>query len=157
VDRRNRSKKSRNPKCKHKLPQKKYLIYEGCYIQFEINGEVVSDELTNQLNEKANELFQNLVTPIFKELIEEYDGENGFQVKVVPDKPAIMGIKKHNSVMIKHPDGMEMIICIYWVEGHDKIVAENIMMVTLNKVFNMYEVTRDDLKKKIKFLAGLQG
>lgn len=117
----------------------------------------MSDELTNQVNEKANELFRNLVTPIFKELIEEYDGKNGFEVKVVPDKPAIMGIGKHNSIMIKHPDGMEMIICVYSVEGHEKIVAENIMMVTLNKVFNMYEVTKDDLKKKIKFLGGLEG
>jgi hypothetical protein len=117
---------------------------------------VVSNELTDLLNQKANEMFQNLVTPILKELIEEYDGENGFEVKVVPDKPAIMGIKKHDSVMIKHPDGMEMVICIYWVEGHDKIVAENIMMVTLNKVFNMYEVTSDDLKKIIKFLGGLE-
>jgi hypothetical protein len=116
----------------------------------------VSNELTNPLDEKANEVFQNLVTPILKELVEEYDGENGFEVKVVPDKPAIMGIRKHNSIMIKHPDGMEMIICVYWVEGHDKIVAENIMMVTLNKVFNMYEVTQDDLKKKIKFLGGLR-
>ena len=34
---------------------------------------VVSDDLTGQLNEKANELFENLITPIFKELIEEYD------------------------------------------------------------------------------------
>jgi hypothetical protein len=118
---------------------------------------VLSEDLTGQLNEKANELFENVITPIFKELIEEYNGENGFEVKVVPDRPTIMGIKKHNSVMIKHPDGMEMIICLYWVEGHDKIVAENIMMVTLNKAFSIYEVTRDDLKKKIKFLAGLAG
>ena len=118
---------------------------------------LVSDELTNQLNEKANELFQSLIIPILKELVEEYDGENGFEVKVVPDKPAIMGIKRHNSVMIKHPDGMKMIICVYWVEGHDEIVAENIMMVTLNEVFNMHEVTKDDLKQKIKFLGGLEG
>ncbi len=116
---------------------------------------VPSEDLADQLTEKANELFENLVTPIFKELIEEYNGREGFEVKVVPDIPSIMGIKKHNSVMIKHPDGMEMIICLYWVEGHDKIVAENIMMVTSNKVFNIYEVTKDDLKKKIKFLAGL--
>lgn len=116
---------------------------------------VVSKESTNPLNKRADEVFQNLVTPILKELVEEYDGENGFEVKVVPDKPAIMGIRKHNSIIIKHPDGMEMIICVYWVEGHDKIVAENIMMVTMNKVFNMYEVTKDDLKKKIKFLGGL--
>ncbi|HEX9666932.1 MAG TPA: hypothetical protein VGA95_10305 [Thermodesulfobacteriota bacterium] len=117
----------------------------------------MSEDLTSQLNEKANELFENLITPIFKELIEEYNGENGFEVKVVPDRPAIMGIKKHKSIMIKHPDGMEMIVCLYWVEGHDKIVAENIMMVTLNKAFNIYEVTKDDLKEKIKFLAGLEG
>lgn len=117
---------------------------------------VVSEELTSQLNEKANELFENVITPIFTELIQEYNGENGFEVKVVPDKPAIIGIRKHNFVMIKHPDGMEMIICVYWVEGHDKIVAENIMMVTLNKVFNMDDVTKDDLKKKIKFLGGLE-
>jgi len=37
------------------------------------------------------------------------------------------------------------------------IVAENIMMVTLNKVFNMYEVAKGDLKQKIKFLMGLAG
>jgi len=73
----------------------------------------MSDDLTSQLDEKANELFENLITPIFKELIEEYGGENGFEVKVVPDKPAIMGIRKHNSLMFGHHDGMEMIICIY--------------------------------------------
>ncbi|MGB7293852.1 MAG: hypothetical protein WBD99_16920 [Thermodesulfobacteriota bacterium] len=115
------------------------------------------DDLTGQFNEKANELFENLITPIFKELIEEYGGKNGFEGKVAPDKPAIMGIRKHKSLMINHADGMEMIICAYWIEGHDKIVAENIMMVTLNKVFNMYEVTKDDLKNKIKFLGGLPG
>ena len=53
---------------------------------------VISDELTSQLNEKANELVDNLVTLIFKELTEEYSGENGFEVSVVADKPAIMGI-----------------------------------------------------------------
>lgn len=115
----------------------------------------MSENLTDQLSEKAKELFENVVTPIFKELIEEYNGEDGFEVKVVPDRPAIMGIKKHNSVLIKHPDGMEMIVCLYWVEGHDKIVAENIMMVTSNKVFNIFEVTKYDLKNSIKFLAGL--
>ena len=113
----------------------------------------MSKESTNPINKKADEVFQNLVTPSLKELVQEYDGENGFEVKLVTDKPAIMGIRKHNSIMIKHPDGME--ICVYWVEGHDKIVAENIMMVTLKKFFNMYEVTKDDLKKKIKFLGGL--
>jgi hypothetical protein len=117
---------------------------------------VLSEDLTNRHSEKANELFENVITPIFKELIEEYNGQDGFEVKAVSDRPAIMGITKHSSLMIKHPDGMEMIICLYWVEGDDKIVAENIMMVTLNKAFNIYEVTKDDLKKKIKFLGGLE-
>lgn len=64
---------------------------------------VMRDEVNSQLNEKANELFDNLVTSIFKELIEEYSGENGIQVSVVADKPTIMDIPKHDSLLISHP------------------------------------------------------
>lgn len=117
----------------------------------------MSKELAIELNKKANEAFENVITPVFQELIEEYNGNNGFEVKVVMDRPAITGIRRHKSIMIKHPDGMEMVICLYWVEGYDKIVAENIMMVTLNKALSIYELARDDVKKKIKFLAGLGG
>ena len=69
----------------------------------------MSKELAIELNKKANEAFENVITPVFQELIEEYNGNNGFEVKVVMDRPAITGIRRHKSIMIKHPDGMEKI------------------------------------------------
>jgi len=105
--------------------------------------------------EKAFEVFENIVNPVFLDLIEECDNVNGYEVARVNESPLIMGIERYSSIMIKHPDGVEMIICVYWIGGHDKLVAENIRMVTLNKSFNIYDVTREELKKQIKFLAAL--
>jgi hypothetical protein len=59
--------------------------------------------------------------------------------------------------MIRYRDGTEIIIGIYWVEGHDLIVAEKKIMLTLDQVFNMYELAKDDLKKKIRFRGDLAG
>ncbi len=108
-----------------------------------------------QLTEKAFQVFQNIVNPVFVELIQEYNNVNGYEVVIVNESPLIMGIERNSSIMVKHPDGLEMIICVYWIGGHDKLVAENIRMLTLNKSFNIYDVTGEELKKQIKFLADL--
>ncbi|MFQ5786801.1 MAG: hypothetical protein ACE5H1_02360 [Thermodesulfobacteriota bacterium] len=115
----------------------------------------MSDDLNQLIKDKAFQVFEIIVNPVFSELIEEYDNVKGYEVVIVNESPLIMGIELYNSIMFKHPDGMEMIICVYWLGGHDKLVAENIRMVTLNKVFNIYEVTKKELKKQIKFLAAL--
>lgn len=109
-----------------------------------------------QNSEKIFEVFKNIVEPSLQELIEEYDGVGGFEAKIVSDCPIITGIEVYDSIMFQHPEGFEMIICVYWVRGSDKIIAENISMVTLNKALDIYQVTKDSLKHLIKFLAGIE-
>jgi len=115
----------------------------------------LSEELTWQITEKANEVFKKVVKPALQELVEEYDGAGGFEVKIVSDSPLITGIEKYTSIMFIHPGGLEMIVCIYWVRGSDRIVAENISMVTLNRALNIYGVTKEELKKVVKFLSAV--
>ena len=116
---------------------------------------VLSEDPTRHLNEKVQDVFRNIVEPVFEELIKEYDGVNGCEVKIVPESPVIMGIERHSSIMFKHPIDIEMIVCVYWTVSSDKIVAENISMLTLNKTFNIFEVTKEELKKQVKFLGGM--
>jgi hypothetical protein len=58
--------------------------------------------------------------------------------------------------MISHPGGVEMIICVYWVKGSMRLVAENIRMVTLSKTFDIFTVTKELLGKQVRFLGGLE-
>ncbi len=109
------------------------------------------------LNERANIVFDQVVAPAFEDLIGLYNGVGGYVVKVVPDSPLITGIKRHSSVMVRHPNVLEMIVCVYWVEGSERLVAENIRMVTLSKTFDIYSVTKEGLLKQLKFLSGLEG
>ena len=49
-----------------------------------------------------------------------------------------------------------MIVCVYWIGGSDRMTAENIMMVTLNRALDIYQVTKEELKKQVKFLDGVK-
>ena len=107
------------------------------------------------LDDKANDVFRNIVIPSFRKLIEEYDKVGGYEVKVVSDSPIIMGIEKYSSISVKHPSGHEMIVCVYWVKNSERLIAENIQMVTLNKSFGLFSVTTDELVPQLKFLTAL--
>jgi len=111
--------------------------------------------MDRELESRVDEVFEKIVKPVFKELIEQYNAVNGYEVKIVPECPLIMGIKRHKSIFLKHPDGIEMIVCVYWIEGYERLFAANIMMVSFNKTFDIYTVSREELKKQIKFLGGL--
>lgn len=116
----------------------------------------VSDRSDFNLAEKIDDVFENMVGPVFEEFIEEYGGSRGYEVKLVPDGPLIMGIDRYASIMFKHPNGLEMIVCVYWVSGSERLIAENIRMVTLNKTFDIFSLTRGELREQIAFLAGLK-
>lgn len=108
------------------------------------------------LSERVNDVFNNTVIPSFEKLISDYDQVGGYEVKVVSDSPIIMGIEKYSSLLVKHPGGQEMIVCVYWVKNSERLIAENIQMVTLNKSFNIFSVTQEELESQLKFLTGLR-
>gem|GEM_PF-1562556 len=108
------------------------------------------------LTDKVDDIFKNTVGRVLGEFIEEYNGAPGYEVKLVPDGPLIMGIDRYTSIMFKHPNGLEMIVCVYWISGSERLVAENIRMVTLNRTFDIFSVTREGLREQIGFLAGLK-
>lgn len=115
----------------------------------------MKDKSDWKLNEWANAVFDETVIPVFSDLIEAYNGVGGYVVKTVPESPLITGIKRYASIMVKHPGSLEMIVCVYWVEGSSKLVAENISMVTMSKTFDIFAVTREELLEQVKFLCGL--
>lgn len=108
------------------------------------------------LEQKIEEVFRDIVEPVVSDLMNEYNQAPGFEVKLVPDGPLIQGIERYISVMFKHPNGVEMIVCVYWVSGSHRLFAENIRMVTLNKMFDAFSITKEELKEQISFLAGLK-
>jgi len=116
----------------------------------------VSDQSELNLAEKVDDIFENIVLPVLGKFIEDYSGAPGYEVKFVPDGPLIMGIDRYSSLMFKHPNGLEMIVCVYWVLGSERLIAENIRLVTLNKAFNIFSITREELCEQIGFLAGLK-
>lgn len=116
----------------------------------------MSDHFDLNLEERVDGIFENIVGPVFGEFIEIYNGAPGYEVKPVPDGPLIMGIDRYASIMFKHPNGLEMIVCVYWVSGSQRLVAENIRMVTLNKTFDIFSITQEELREQIGFLAGLK-
>jgi len=107
------------------------------------------------IDDRVNDVFNTIVIPSFESLIKDYDQAGGYEVKVVSDSPIIMGIEKYSSILVKHPSGQEMIVCVYWVKNSERLIAENIQMVTLNKSFNIFSVTVDELTSQLKFLTGL--
>lgn len=108
------------------------------------------------LNERVNDVFNTIVLPSFQSLINDYDQVGGYEVKVVSDSPIITGIEKYSSIMVKHPGGQEMIVCVYWVKNSERLIAENIQMVTLNKSFDIFSVTKEELENQLKFLTALK-
>ena len=84
------------------------------------------------------------------------DGDDGYEVKIVSDGPIIIGIEKYSSIKVKHPGGLEMIVCVYWVKNSERLIAENILLITHNKSFDLFSVTKEDLASQIKFLSGLK-
>ena len=47
------------------------------------------------INERVDEVFKNIVMPAFEALIKDYNGVDGYEVKIVSDGP----IKKHETVI----------------------------------------------------------
>jgi hypothetical protein len=117
--------------------------------------DVLKDKSGWLLNERVNAVFDETVTPVFHDLVKAYNGAGGYAVETVYESPLITGIKRYASIMVTHPGGLEMIVCVYWVEGSSMLVAENISMVTLSKTFDLNSVTRQELTEQLKFLCGL--
>ena len=107
------------------------------------------------IEEKVDEVFNTVVLPAFKIMIDDYDQVGGYEVKVVSDSPVIMGIEKYSSILVKHPGGQEMIVCVYWVKNSKRLIAENIQMVTLNKSFFLDSITKEELASELKFLTAM--
>lgn len=107
------------------------------------------------LNERVNVVFDETVTLVFHDLVKTYNGIGGYVVETVSESPLITGIKRYASIKVTHPVGLEMIVCVYWVEGSGLLVAENITLVTLSKAFDLNSVTREELTEQLKFLCGL--
>jgi hypothetical protein len=114
----------------------------------------LSDELSRQIAEKVNKAFEKSVEPGLRELVIEYDGVRGLEVKIVSDCPSISGIGRYASIMFTYPGGLEMIVSVYWVIGSDRIVAENLSLITLKRDLNIYQITKEELKKQVKLLVG---
>lgn len=109
-----------------------------------------------ELDNKVDDVFRSVVMPAFQSMINDYDQVVGYEVKIVPDSPVIMGIEKYSTIMVKHPGGQEMIVCVYWVKNSERLIAENIQMVTLNKSFDIFSVTKEELESELKFLTGMR-
>ena len=109
-----------------------------------------------ELDNKVDEVFRGVVLPAFQSMIDDYDQVGGYEVKIVSDSPVIMGIEKYSTIMVKHPGGQEMIVCVYWVKNSERLIAENIQMVTLNKSFDLFSVDKEELESELKFLTGMR-
>ncbi len=115
----------------------------------------MAEDLGNEIRDRVSKIFIETVDPLIDELIAEFDGLNGIEVRIASDMPVIMGIKEYRSILFKMPSGVEHMVCIYWIEGEEKIVAESIRMVTINRAFDIFDLNVGELKKTIKVLAGL--
>jgi len=116
----------------------------------------MSQDSNWEMDDRVDEVFKKVVIPAFKSLIDDYDQVGGYEVKVVSDGPLIMGIEKYSSIMVKHPSGLEMIVCVYWVKNSERLIAENILLITHNKSFDIFSVTKEELSSQLKFLSGLK-
>lgn len=115
----------------------------------------MAEVYTIQLKNRVNEIFLECIEPVMHELVSEYNGIQGIEAKIVSEGPAMMGIEKYLSILFKFPDGVEHLICVYWIVGEEKIVVENLRMLTLNRSLSIYSLNPVELKKTIKVLAGL--
>ena len=116
----------------------------------------MSQDSNWKMDDRVDEVFKNIVIPAFESLINDYDQVGGYEVKVVPEGPLIMGIEKYSSIKVNHPGGLEMIICVYWVKNSERLIAENILLITHNKSFDIFSVTKEELLSQVKFLSGLK-
>lgn len=115
----------------------------------------MAEEYGIQLKTKVNKLFDNIIEPLFNELISEFNGTNGIESRIVSEQPLMMGIEKYKTILFKYPNDVEHVICVYWISGENRIIAENLRMVTLNRSLSIFDFNQYDLKKTIKVLAGL--
>lgn len=118
--------------------------------------DILKDKSGWLFNERVNAVFDETVTPVLSDLVKAYNGAGGYAVETVSESPLITGIKRYASIKVTHPGGLEMIVCVYWVEGSSKLVAENISMVNLSKTFDLNSVTGEEFTEQLKFLCGLE-
>ena len=115
----------------------------------------MAEDLGNEIRNRVLKIYKEVVGPLIDELITEFDGVNGIEVRTVSDMPVIMGIKECRSILFKMPSGVEHMVCVYWIEGEEKIVAESIRMVTITRSFDLFALNVTALKHTIQDLAGL--
>ena len=115
----------------------------------------MGEDYTVIIRNRINELFHECIEPVMQELVSEYNGIHGIKTKIVSESPVMMGIEKYISILFRYPNGVEHLICVYWIGGEEKIVAENLRMVTLNRSLSIYNLSPSELKKTVKLLAGL--
>ncbi len=67
----------------------------------------------------------------------------------------MMGIEKYKSILFIFPNGIEHVICVYWIGGEEKTVVVNNGMVILNRSFNIFDLYVKESKRTIQVLTGL--
>jgi len=115
----------------------------------------MGEDYTVIIRNRVNELFHDCIEPVMKGIVSEYNRIQGIEAKIVSEGPAMMGIEKYLSILFKFPDGVEHLICVYWIVGEEKIMVENLRMLTLNRSLSIHSLNPVELKKTIKVLAGL--
>jgi len=115
----------------------------------------MAEDYEQEIQARVSVIFTDIVNPVMSDLFSEFNGRDSIHVEMVSDIPVIMGIKQHSSILFKLPTGVEHVVCVYWVQREENIVVENIRMVLLNRSFSIFDLSRQNLKKTIKALAGL--
>ena len=115
----------------------------------------MAEHYSTQLKTRVNELFEKFIEPALDELINDYDGLQGMKAIKVSESPVMMGIEKYSSILFSYPNGVEHLVCVYWIGGEEKIIVENLRMVTLNRSLSIYNLNTGEIKRTVKLLAGL--
>lgn len=115
----------------------------------------MAEDYEQEIQARVSDIFTDIVNPVMSELLSEFNDRKGIRAELVSDIPVIMGIKQYSSILFKLPTGVEHVVCVYWIQREENIVAENIRMVLLNRSFSIFDLSRENLKKTIKALAGL--
>ncbi|NIT14146.1 MAG: hypothetical protein GTN99_07895 [Candidatus Dadabacteria bacterium] len=115
----------------------------------------MAEDYDTEIRSRVSAIFSDTIYPLLDRMILKFDGLDGIESRSVTDIPVIMGIKEYKSILFKLPTGVEHVVCVYWIEGEEQIVAENIRMVTLNRSFDIFNLNTEELEKTIKVLAGL--
>ena len=113
----------------------------------------MSQDSNWEMGDRVDEVFKNIVIPVFETLINDYEAVDGYEVKIVSDGPLITGIEKYSSIMVRHPSGLEMIVCVYWVKNSERLIAENILLITHNKSFDILSVTEASHRCRRGFIS----